>query len=63
MREDHDLGIVAIYLNGKKVFQDRVAGLKRANGKLGLWIGGYGYQAEPFDIRVRDIEIIRKRKK
>ena len=62
VREDADTGEMAIYLNGKRVFGDRISGFKRTRGKLALWIGGYGNQAEPYDIWISDIEVIRRQK-
>jgi tetratricopeptide (TPR) repeat protein len=61
VREDDEKGVLAIYLNDEFVFRETISGFKKSRGPLGLWIMGYGNQAQPFNVRVNDIEVIRRK--
>jgi tetratricopeptide (TPR) repeat protein len=68
-RLDREKGTVGIFLDPdptdgvdptEPVATDEVSGFKEASGgKSELWIGGYATQAQPFDVAVRDIRIVR----
>lgn len=64
VREDAAQGLVSIYFNDdeKPVVSDRISGFKGASGKAELWIGGWSATAMPFDIKVKDIRIVRVKK-
>lgn len=59
---DGQKGTVGIYLNDELVIQDNVSAFKSARGKAMLWIGGYSTETQDFDVEVRDIRIVRRKK-
>jgi tetratricopeptide (TPR) repeat protein len=71
VRTDREKGTLAIYLDPdptdgveptEPVATDEVGGFKEnSGGKSELWLGGYATQAQPFDVAVRDIRIVRIR--
>lgn len=61
VREDEDEGEIAIYLDDTRVVSDRIGGLKRAGGDMQLWIGGYSTQAQPYDVTVTELRVIRQK--
>ena len=60
-REDEGEGMVAIYLNDELVVKDRISAFKQGRGDATLWIGGHADEAQPFDVWVSDIRIVRKK--
>ncbi|MEZ6007600.1 MAG: tetratricopeptide repeat protein [Planctomycetota bacterium] len=61
VREDHDEGLLVVYLDDERLIEDRIGGLKRAGGDMQLWIGGYSTQAQPYDVTVTDLRVIRQK--
>ncbi|MFM8980725.1 MAG: tetratricopeptide repeat protein [Planctomycetia bacterium] len=64
VREDAREGLMAVYLNDEQVpvVSDKVSGFKGVSGKAELWIGGWSPSALPYDVKVKDIRIVRTKK-
>jgi tetratricopeptide (TPR) repeat protein len=64
VREDAKEGVMAIYLGGDQfpVVSDHVSGFKGVSGKAELWIGGWSASATPYEVQLKDIRIVRKKK-
>ncbi len=70
VREDDEEGRMAVYLDGTpgdgvegvKIAEDVVGTFKGSSRtKAQIWIGGYSTQAQPWDIQVKDIRIVRRK--
>jgi tetratricopeptide (TPR) repeat protein len=61
VREDAEEGTYVVYLNDEEVLRDRIGGLKRAGGDLVLWFGGYSTQAQPYDVEITELRVIRQK--
>ena len=61
-REDDKSGVIAVYLNDELVVKDQISAFKQGRGDATLWIGGAGDLTQPFDVRISDIRVVRKRK-
>ena len=64
-RENRDKGEVAIYVTGdtgieEELFRDTVSGFRSSSGKALLWFGGWSNEAENFDVKIRDIRVVRR---
>lgn len=64
VREDAREGLMAVYLNDEQVpvVSDKVSGFKGVSGKAELWLGGWSPSALPYDVKVKDIRVVRVRK-
>ena len=56
-----DKGLMRVFLEGELLLEERISGMKRSGGKMHLWIGGYGNMTEPFDVKVTEVRIIRRK--
>jgi hypothetical protein len=64
VREDRKDGLLAIYLGDspEPIFSDKVSGFRESRGPAELWIGGFGNQAQPFQVEIGKIRIVRTKK-
>ena len=60
-RVDEDTGEIAVYLDDELIVKDRISAFKQGRGDATLWIGGSADEAQPFDVWVSDIRVIRKK--
>ena len=56
-----DKGLVQLYVEDELIIEEQISGLKRSGGKMNLWIGGYSTMTQPFDVRVTNVRIIRRK--
>ncbi len=65
VRVNGDEGTFNIYLNDEPLFDESapesISGLRRAGGDLQLWIGGFSTQAQPYDVTVSELRVIRQK--
>ena len=63
VREDAQEGRLVVYLNGEKVFSDVIGAFKgQSRAKAELWIGGYATQAQSFDVQIKSIVVVRRKR-
>jgi tetratricopeptide (TPR) repeat protein len=63
--EDRVQGLMSVYLNDDEVpvISDKVGGFKGSTGKAELWIGGWSAQQMLYDVKIKDIRVVRVKAK
>ena len=63
--EDRAKGLMSVYLNDDEepVISDKVGGFKASTGKAELWLGGWSAHSMLFDVKIKDIRIVRVKRK
>jgi tetratricopeptide (TPR) repeat protein len=60
-RVDAEDGEMVVYLGGAELFRDVVSPFRDSRSEAVLWMGGFGSQAQPFDVQVSGISVVREK--